>query len=235
MFSDYTELEAKIGYSFKEKKLLDGALTHKSYSVERRILYDNERLEFLGDSVVGLIVAEYLVRKFSDRDEGYLSKLKSYLVSSKNLYRWAKKLDLDKYVKLSFGEVQSGGRAKPQISANAFEAIIGAMYLDGAFDESKKLIEKFLIESDFSLALDYKSDIQEYCQKKYKALPYYKIVSQVGPDHEKKFIVSLNINHKEISVGEGKSKKEAEQDAAKKAIEILNISVNNVSNSDDKH
>jgi len=230
MFSDYTELEAKIGYSFKEKKLLDGALTHKSYSVERRILYDNERLEFLGDSVVGLIVAEYLVKKFFDKDEGYLSKLKSYLVSSKNLYRWAKKLELDKYVKLSFGEAQSGGRAKPQISANTFEAIIGAMYLDGAFDEAKKLIEKLLIESDFSLALDYKSYIQEYCQKKYKSLPYYKIISQEGPDHEKKFTVSLNINHSEVSVGEGKSKKEAEQDAAKKAVEALKIHIQNNSN-----
>lgn len=222
MFSNYTELEHTIGYSFKDKKLLDKALTHKSYAVERKIKQNNERLEFLGDSVLGLIVSEYLIKNYSDKDEGHLSKLKSYIVSSKNLYELAKKINLANYIKLSQSELKTGGREKSQIIANAFESLIGAIYLDGGFDVVKKLVIG-LIESTSYDFTDYKSLIQQYCQKKYKTLPVYKLISQFGPDHKKLFNIALIINKQEISHGKGRSKKEAEQDAAKKASLILKL------------
>lgn len=222
MFSDYTQLEQAIDYSFNDKKLLDKALTHKSYAVERKIRQNNERLEFLGDSVLGLIVSEYLIKNYRDKDEGHLSKLKSYIVSSKNIYEWAKKFNLASYIKLSQSELNTGGRGKPQIIANAFESLIGAIYLDGGLDVVKKLVTKLIEETSYNF-VDYKSFIQEYCQKKYKTLPVYKLISQSGPDHKKLFNVALIINKQEVSRGEGKSKKEAEQDAAKKASLTLKL------------
>ncbi|MEF3280220.1 MAG: ribonuclease III [Elusimicrobiota bacterium] len=223
MFFDYSELEKRIGYFFKDKKLIDKSLTHKSYSIERKILYNNERLEFLGDSVIGLIVSEYLIKKYSEKDEGYLSKIKSYMVSSKNLYKWAKTIELDKYIKLSKSEISSGGRLNSKLIANAFEAFIGAIYLDGGFEYAKKFIERLIKETGSFLPSDYKSEIQEYCQKRYKTLPYYKLISQTGPDHEKLFKIALFINNQKISEGEGASKKEAEQDAARKAIIAIGL------------
>ncbi|MGC8729378.1 MAG: ribonuclease III [Elusimicrobiales bacterium] len=222
-FNNYKELEDKIGYSFKDKKLLDKALTHKSYSVERKMVYHNERLEFLGDSVVGLIVSEHLLKKYLDKDEGFLSKMKSYIVSSKNLYRWAKIIELDKYIKLSKAETLMGGKSKQQILANAFEAVVGAMYMDGDFENAKKFISGLLEANHYAPILDYKSHIQEYSQKKYKTLPHYKLISQTGPDHKKNFVVALYLNNQYICEGEGQSKKEAEQNAAKKAAEKLHI------------
>lgn len=222
-FNSHKELEDKIGYSFKDKKLLDKALTHKSYSVERKMVYHNERLEFLGDSVVGLIVSEHLLKKYLDKDEGFLSKMKSYIVSSKNLYRWAKIIELDKYIKLSKAEILMGGKSKQQILANAFEAVMGAMYMDGGFENAKKFISVLLETNHYAPILDYKSHIQEYSQKKYKTLPQYKLISQTGPDHKKNFVVALYLNNQYICEGEGQSKKEAEQNAAKKAAEKLHI------------
>lgn len=223
MYFDNKELEEKIRYTFKEKKLLNKALTHKSYSVERKINYHNERLEFLGDSVVGLVVSEYLLNKYQDKDEGFLSKMKSYIVSSKNLYRWAKIIEIDKYIKLSRAEMLMGGKSKNQILANAFEAVIGAVYMDGGFENAKKILISLLDSNHYAPILDYKSHIQEYSQKKYKMLPFYKVVSQSGPDHKKNFVVALYINNQYIAEGEGNSKKEAEQNAAKKAVEKLHI------------
>jgi ribonuclease-3 len=217
------EIEEKIGYFFKEEKLLDKALTHKSYSIEKKISYHNERLEFLGDSVIGVIVSEYLIKQNPEKDEGYLSKLKSYIVSSKNLYRWAKLLELDKYIKVSKVKELLSGKARNQILANAFESIIGAMYLDGGFEEAKKLIYKIVSEDKYIITNDYKSYLQEYSQKNYKKLPDYKLISQSGPDHRKTFIVSLYINGNYISNGRGESIKEAQQDAARNAMEKLKI------------
>lgn len=225
LLNDYKELEEKLGYVFKQKRLLDKALTHKSYSVERGMDYNNERLEFLGDSVIGVIVAEHLFKKHYSKDEGILSKIKSYLVSSRNLYKMAKKIELDKYVKISRSASMTAN-AKYQILSNAFEAVIGAMYIDGGFENAKKLLVELIeaSENDYFI-YDYKSTIQEYSQKKFKSLPEYKILSESGPEHRKNFTVGLYINNEFISKGSGFSKKEAEQDAAKNAIEKLHIKI----------
>lgn len=223
MIFDYCELEKNIGYSFKNIKLLDKALTHKSYAVERSIKYHNERLEFLGDSVIGLVVSEYLIKHFKDKNEGYLSKLKSHMVSSKNLYKWAEKINLEKYVKLSKSEKLSGVRGKHQIVSDAFEALIAAVYLDSGFESAKKIIEKFLKTNSVEPYIDSKSTLQEYAQKKHKTLPVYKIISQSGPDHAKHFMVAVFIGEEKLATGEGKNKKEAEQNAAYNALKKLNL------------
>ncbi|MGC9069875.1 MAG: ribonuclease III [Elusimicrobiales bacterium] len=221
MFQDPAELEEKLGYHFINQKYLNKALTHRSYAAERKLNYSNERLEFLGDSVINLIVTEYLVEKFPDKTEGYLSKIKSHLVSSKNLYRWAKRVNLENYVKISIAEMKSGGREKPQILANTFEAIIAALYLDGGFDSAKRIIRN-LLECEKEIKIeDYKSTLQELCQKKFRVIPVYKIISEEGPQHKRRFKVSVVIKDKEVSDGEGYSKKEAENNAAKKALAYI--------------
>lgn len=221
MLQSQPDLEKKIGYSFLNKKYLDKALTHRSYSAERRLSYSNERLEFLGDAVITLIVIEYLVEKFKDKDEGYLSRLKSQIVSSKNLYKWAKKIELSKHIKLSFWEDKNGGRDKPQIIANAFEAVLGAIYMDGGLEPVKKIIRKFLDQEKEIKIEDYKSMFQEFCQKKFKLIPSYRVISQQGPEHRKKFSVAVIIKDKIVAKGEGYSKKEAENNAAKQALIVI--------------
>lgn len=221
MFFDPTLLQKHLKYEFKNLKLLDKALTHRSYSSERKLSYSNERLELLGDSVISLIVIEYLINKFPDKDEGYLSKLKSHIVSSKNLFKWAKKISLEKYIKLSLAEVRSGGREKMQIISNTFEALMGAIYLDSGIESAKTIIYNFLEdEKEISLE-DYKSALQEFCQKRFKIIPKYHLVSQEGPDHRKKFTVSVTIKDKVIANGDGYSKKEAENNAAKLALKKI--------------
>lgn len=218
---DFSELQNSLNYSFKNIRLLDKALTHRSYSAERRLSYSNERLELLGDSVISLVVVEYLIKKFPDKDEGYLSKVKSHIVSSKNLFKWAKKISLGNYVKLSIAEIKSGGREKMQIISNTFEALIGAVYLDGGIESVKKIIYKYLdAEKEISFE-DYKSMLQEICQKKFKLIPKYEIISEEGPDHKKRFRVSVRIGERTIAEGDGYSKKEAENNAAKKALSKL--------------
>ncbi len=221
MLQDPHELEKKIGYHFKNLKHLTKALTHRSYSSERKLNYSNERLEFLGDSVINLVVVEYLIEKFVDKDEGYLSKIKSHIVSSKNLYKWAKKIGVENYIRVSVAEMKTGGREKPQILVNAFEAIIGAVYIDGGFEAAKKIIKNFL-ENEKNIRIeDYKSMLQELCQKRFKIIPTYKTISEDGPEHRKKFKVCVIIKDKEFCCGEGYSKKEAENNAAKNAVEQL--------------
>lgn len=215
---DFSELQNNLNYNFKNLKYLDKALTHRSYSSERKLNYSNERLELLGDSVISLVVIEYLIKKFPDKDEGYISKLKSHIVSSKNLFKWAKKISLEKYIKLSLAEIRSGGREKMQIISNTFEALIGAIYLDGGIDPVKKIIHEYLeLEKEISFD-DYKSMLQEFCQKKFRIVPKYELVSEEGPDHKKKFKVSVCIKGKIIADGEGYSKKEAENNAAQRAL-----------------
>ena len=223
MYTTQKELEEKLGCYFNNPKLLDRALTHKSYSVERNIDFHNEILEFLGDSIIGFLVSEYLIEKYPEKDEGFLSKMKSYIVSSENLYLWAKSFDIEKYIKVS-SYSSFDLRAKKQIVANTFEAIMAAIYLDRGIEKVKNLIFHLLeTKTDLSGFVDYKSKIQEYCQKKYKILPTYKLISQEGPDHKKSFYVALYIKEEEIATGKGRSKKEAEQNAAKNAIMKLGI------------
>ncbi len=215
----FDELEKVLAYTFKNKDILREALSHKSYVAERRQAKDNERLEFLGDSVLGLIVAAYLYRLLTTKEEGVLSKIKSNLVSRRNLYFWAKDLDLGRYMLLGQGEISTGGRERASILSNAVEALIGAVYLDGGFDAAKDIILNWLatqtIEQDTG---DYKSILQEHLQKKGKPVPSYEVISTIGPEHDKIFTVKVSVNDKELGVGKGHNKKEAEQQAAKEAM-----------------
>ncbi|MBI4803132.1 MAG: ribonuclease III [Elusimicrobia bacterium] len=215
-------IEEAIEYSFKDKELLAQALTHKSYSTERGQAGFNERLEFLGDSVLGLIVAYYLFTKYPCEDEGYLSKVKSVLVSRTNLARWAKDLNLGEHVFLGVGESQTGGMKRSSILANSLEALIGAVYLDGGLEKAFVLVSRWLDRPGASsVETDYKSTLQELIQKRHKKPPEYEIMHTEGPEHEKVFTVRVKIGRKVLGVGAGKNKKEAQQAAARNAFDYL--------------
>ena len=220
MFSD---LEKVLNYTFRDKNILREALTHKSYAAEFRHNKDNERLEFLGDSVLGLVVAAYLYKLLDAKEEGVLSKIKANLVSRRNLYFWGQNLKLGEYVFLGQGEIASGGRQRQSILSNAMEAVVGAVYLDGGFDAAKGLILKWLetqkIEADGG---DYKSVLQEYLQKRGKSAPEYDVVSTVGPEHDKIFTVRVTLLGRELGRGKGHNKKAAQQAAAKEALAYYN-------------
>lgn len=220
MFSD---LEKVLNYTFRDKNILREALTHKSYAAEFRHNKDNERLEFLGDSVLGLVVAAYLYKLLDAKEEGVLSKIKANLVSRRNLYFWGQNLKLGEYMFLGQGEIASGGRQRQSILSNAMEAVVGAVYLDGGFDAAKDLILKWLetqkIEADGG---DYKSVLQEYLQKRGKSAPEYDVVSTVGPEHDKIFTVRVTLLGRELGRGKGHNKKAAQQAAAKEALAYYN-------------
>lgn len=220
MFSD---LEKVLNYTFRDKNILREALTHKSYAAEFRHNKDNERLEFLGDSVLGLVVAAYLYKLLDAKEEGVLSKIKANLVSRRNLYFWGQNLKLGEYMFLGQGEITSGGRQRQSILSNAMEAVVGAVYLDGSFDAAKGLILKWLetqkIEADGG---DYKSILQEYLQKRGKSAPEYDVVSTVGPEHDKTFTVRVTLLGRELGRGKGHNKKAAQQAAAKEALAYYN-------------
>ena len=197
------------------------ALTHKSYTAQRKQA-DNERLEFLGDSVLGLVVAGYLYQSFADVGEGALSKIKSNLVSRHNLYFWAKEMNLGQYMFLGPGEISTGGRERESILSNAVEAVIGAVYLDGGFEEARRIILAWLATQNIAAnSGDYKSVLQEYLQKRGKSAPVYEVISTVGPEHDKVFTVNVLLDGKKLAGGKGKNKKSAEQEAAKSALEFF--------------
>lgn len=221
----FSRLEKKINYKFLDKKLLDQALTHKSYSTEKKTNYHNERLEFLGDSVISLVVCDYLFKKYPQENEGYLSKIKSYLVSKNKLASWAKKIELQNYVKISGGKLSLDEKSNLSILSNCFESLMGAIYLDSNFEMTQKIIVSFLEnEEKIFNDVDFKSKLQEYVQKKHKILPEYEIIFTEGPEHQKTFIVRLIIKGKTVAIGKGKSKKEAEQNAAENALKKMKIS-----------
>lgn len=220
----FFDLEKVLGYTFANKDILREALTHKSYAAEFKHNKDNERLEFLGDSVLGLVVAAYLYRLLDTKEEGVLSKIKSNLVSRRNLYFWGSQLKLGEYMFLGQGEIANGGRQRQSILSNAMEAVIGAVYLDGGFEVTESLILKWLktqkIEAD---AGDYKSILQEYLQKKGKNIPEYEVISTIGPEHDKIFTVAVYLDGKELGRGKGHNKKAAQQNAAKEALTICRL------------
>ncbi|MEW5951564.1 MAG: ribonuclease III [Elusimicrobia bacterium] len=216
----YSQLEQKLNHKFKNKKLLEEALAHKSYSVERGFSFHNERLEFLGDSVLGLCAAHYLFSKYPSVSEGELSKIKSKLVSKKSLASFAKIISLEKYVKIGKDARESSISGTDSVLADAFEAVLGALYLDGGWESAFSFAKSFLDIPVYEDE-DYKSRLQEISQKNFKTLPVYGIIKTEGPEHEKVFTVSISISGRFIATGTGKSKKEAEQDAAGKALEIL--------------
>ncbi len=216
-------IEAVLGYCFKNRELLKEALTHKSFSTERGQASHNERLEFLGDSVLGLIVSCYLFEEHPGQDEGYLSKVKSVLVSRTNLACWAKDLNLGEHVYLGVGEDQTGGKKRSSILSNCFEALLGAIYLDGGLEPATIFVKRWLHGQDMGgmEEQDYKSVLQEMIQKRHKKPPEYEIISAEGPEHDKVFTMRVKIGRKVLGMGAGKNKKEAQQAAAKNAIDYL--------------
>jgi len=226
---DLTILEKSLGYSFKSIPLLQRALTHSSYLNEgnNEVKDHNEKLEFLGDSVLELVVREYSLKKFSKDDIGSISKFKSIIVSDKFLSRVGKLMEIGNYLLLGKGEELAGGRLRDSILAAAMEAIIGAIYLDGGLEEARSFVLEKIIEqtecSEFLDIQDYKSRLQELIQKEYGTFPVYHLVEETGPVHDKTFRVCVEINKNPVSYGIGKSIKEAEQMAAKEALEKLEI------------
>ena len=225
--SKLVEFEHKIHYKFKDKKLLIASLTHSSYKDENNIPAF-ERLEFLGDSVLGLIVADMLFTKYPMNQEGKLSEKKSKLVSRKMLALKGKELELADYLYLGEQAKRQNGKISPTIVGNAVESIIAAIYLDGGIKEASNFITNFILNDFENMLTDtflenYKSILQEYVQAKYNKLPLYKVVSQEGPPHKKIFTVSVFINEKKLAIAKGESKKKAQQAAAKKVCEKLNL------------
>jgi len=218
-------LQDRIKFKFSDIKLLNKALTHKSYANENsNILKHNERLEFLGDSVLDILVSDYLVHKYSEFAEGTLSKIRAAVVNETCLAKLAKSIKLGNYLLLGRGEDLSGGREKASILADTFEALAGAVFCDGRLDAASDIFLPLLKEEITKTAeswsfRDFKSDLQEYTQNKLVCIPSYKVVREIGPDHAKEFEVVVLIKNEVEGKGLGRSKKEAEQAAAKMAME----------------
>lgn len=225
MPSDLSEFETRIGYTFQRRELLIRALTHKSYSHEAKHddARDNETFEFLGDSVLGFVIGDLLFRRFPELDEGALSKMKAYLVSATSLAAKARHYGMGEVLLLGIGEEKSGGRRKDSLLANLFEAMIAAVYLDGGIEPARALIEATFaadldaIREDDLLFHDYKTALQELAQGRGFPLPEYSVIGEAGPDHDKRFIVEVRIGDL-VARGEGTSKKEAQQQAARHAL-----------------
>jgi len=220
------ELENAIGYRFRNITLLQNALAHSSYANERwhNSLKSNERLEFLGDSVLGMLVADYLYRTFPDRPEGELTRMRADMVCEKTLAEVAVGLGLGQHLLLGKGEEQSGGRNRNSILADAVESVIAACYLDGGMEAAIAFVQKFILVNVPSQKLnnmDYKTALQELVQRKTNQVLAYTLVGESGPDHDKRFQVELTLNGELVGVGTGSSKKRAEQDAARMAMERL--------------
>ena len=220
------DLEVAIGYHFKNVSLLQNALTHSSYANERwhNSLLSNERLEFLGDSVLGMLVAEYLFRNFPNRPEGELTRMRADMVCEKTLAAAANRIGLGNHLLLGHGEEQGGGRKRDSILADAVESVIAACFLDGGIQAALQFIQKFiLVEVPVTKLhnVDYKTQLQELVQQRKNQVLSYSLVSQSGPDHDKKFDVEVSLNGTVVGSGSGSSKKRAEQAAACAAIEKL--------------
>jgi ribonuclease-3 len=222
MHKNIETLEDDLNYTFQDKKLIIEALTHKSYKKN----YDNERLEFLGDAVLDLVVGEYLFKKFSKSDEGKLSKIRASLVNETGFDKLARALKLGDYILLSNAEENNGGREKSSLLSNAFEAIMGAIYLEAGLQTVQEIAIKLIEENHKEISLDslfrdFKTTLQELTQARFGITPEYKVLASRGPDHLKEFEVGVFIEDKEYARAIGKSKKIAQQEAAKIAVNIL--------------
>ena len=220
------DLESAIGYRFKNIVLLQNALTHSSYANEHwhNSLKSNERLEFLGDSILGMVVAEYLYRNFPNRPEGELTRMRADMVCERSLARIAEQVELGKFLLLGHGEEQGGGRNRPSILADAVESVIAASFLDGGMAAAEGFIRRFVL-CDVPVSglhnQDYKTALQELVQQKKDQRLSYRLIGESGPDHDKEFTVEVTLNGSVVGVGTGSSKKRAEQDAARVATEAL--------------
>ena len=220
------DLESAIGYRFRNITLLQNALTHSSYANERwhDSLMSNERLEFLGDSILGMVVADYLYRNFPDRPEGELTRMRADMVCEQSLAAVANRLNLGSHLLLGHGEEQGGGRTRPSILADAVESVIAASFLDGGMDAAAGIVRRFVLTNVPVTRLhnrDYKTGLQELVQQKKNQVLSYALVGESGPDHDKSFLVEVSLNGKVVGKGSGSSKKRAEQDAARSAMENL--------------
>ena len=218
------DLETAIGYQFHNISLLQNALTHSSYANERwhNSLLSNERLEFLGDSILGMLVAEYLYRNFPDRPEGDLTRMRADMVCEKTLARVADTIHLGDHLLLGHGEEQGGGRTRDSILADAVESVIAASFLDGGMMAALGFIQRFILVPVTKLHnVDYKTQFQELVQQKRNQVISYALIGEYGPDHDKRFDVEVSLNGAVVGKGSGSSKKRAEQDAAKNAIAVL--------------
>lgn len=223
----HDEIEKKIGYSFQNKQLLTLAFVHRSYINEhRQVTQHNERLEFLGDSVLGLLIAEHLYRILPDLSEGELSTMRARLVEASSCMNYLVNLDLQRYLLLGKGERMNDGRGRESIMADLFEAIIGAIYIDSGLEEAKKFLftqcgEEMngILQTPLS---NWKALLQNYSQREFQQPPEYKVLSESGPDHSKQFLISVEINGIEMGRGNGASKKEAQQAAAEQAMKKIN-------------
>ena len=220
------DLENAIGYRFQNITLLQNALTHSSYANERwhNSLKSNERLEFLGDSILGMVVAEYLYRTFPDRPEGELTRMRADMVCEKSLAQVAARIGLGAHLMLGNGEEQGGGRSRESILADAVESVIAASFLDGGMLAARKFIEQFILVEVPVKKLhnaDYKTALQEMVQQKKHQVLTYRLTGESGPDHDKHFDVEVSLNGTVVGTGSGSSKKKAEQMAARSALEQL--------------
>ena len=222
-------LEENLGYKFKNIELLKTAVTHSSYANENKmkITENNERLEFLGDAILNLIVSHYLYKKYQDYPEGELTKIRATVVCESSLAFAARKINLGKYLLIGKGEETTGGRERDSILADASEALTGAIYIDSDFDTASKLLLKNFEEdivyavAKGDLFIDYKTELQERFQRIKKSKIEYRVLKEVGPDHNKIFYMDVAVNDKTIGKGSGRNKKEAEQMAAKEALLIM--------------
>ena len=221
MSDKFENIQKSLGYEFHNLNFLETALTHRSYSSEYGLKYCNERMEFLGDSILSAVVSEYLYKKYCDDNEGKLSQIKAQIVSAKSLSSWAKKIKLDKFILISKSEDLNFARQRESLLCDSFEAVVGAIYLDSNFEVVKEYINRFLnLEPTIELT-DYKTSLQELVQAQFQTLPEYRVVKEYGPDHDKKFEIAVFIEGKQFGFGRGSSKKEAEQNSAKQAYKKL--------------
>ena len=221
-----SDIQQRIGYTFTSVELLERSLTHKSYANENRVPYHNERMEFLGDAVLSLIISEYLMKTSPGSTEGDLSRLRAAVVSEPALATIAREIGLGDYLLLGKGEDQTGGRNKDSLLADCLEALIASLYLDGGKDVAEAFVLRFFEgmlkrTCNSGGTIDYKTVLQELCQERLKQLPEYRVVSETGPDHQKQFEVELSVKSEIYGHGRGRNKKEAEQKAAKEALEKL--------------
>ncbi len=221
-------LENNLEYSFKDISLLKNALCHSSYANESHCKSgSNERLEFLGDAVLSIIVADYLYNNFSHYPEGELTKLRASLVCEKSLCEFSRQLNIGEYLLLGKGEEANGGRERNSILADAFEAVLAAMYIDGGMDVAKKHVMRFILEElkhqEDEVFKDYKTTLQEIIQRNKEERLTYVLIAESGPDHNKLFTVEVHLNSNVIGTGIGKSKKQAEQSAAKDALNLMGV------------
>lgn len=223
ILNNISKFEEIINYKFKNKAYILEALTHSSYSNENKSYAFNERLEFLGDSVLGIIVSDFLFKNETELPEGELTKLRANIVCEESLSDVAKHLNLGKHILLGRGEEATGGRDRVSILADAFEAVIAAIYLDGGIEPAKTFVLKNMeeiIEDSIKgrIFRDYKTHLQEVVQSQGESNIVYNLVEEIGPDHNKRFVMEVRLNDESLGKGEGKSKKEAEQSAAKQAL-----------------